>query len=94
MGTDSRMPPTLRKWETTRQLGKRRYVVRNGVVGWGIPVGIILTLFDTWRRGFSAHAIVIAVIIWPIAGYFVGLATWAIRERRYQQLQGRGKTEA
>ena len=90
--TDVTVPPTLKKWDITRKLGKGRYVVRNGIIGWGIPVGVVVTLFNIWHRGFSALNLIVAVIIWPIAGFLVGLCTWAITEKRYQQLQGRGRT--
>ena len=88
------MPRNLKRWETTRKLGRNRYVVRNGIIGWGIPVGIFMTLLNIWQHGFSVASIVIAGIIWPIGGYVFGLITWAISERRYQRFYERGKTEA
>jgi hypothetical protein len=91
---ESTLPRNLKNWETTRILGKSRYVVRYGIIGWGIPVGVVVTLLNIWQRGFSAFSIIIAGIIWPIAGYFFGVITWAISERRYQRFYEGGKTKA
>jgi hypothetical protein len=88
---DAVMPRKLKKWKTTRELGKSRYVIRKGMIGWAVPVGIFVTLFEIWLNGFSAVAIIINAIIWPIAGYCVGVATWAISERRYLEFVNAAK---
>ncbi len=88
------MPRNLKQWETTRARGINRYVFRTGIIGWAIPTGTLVTLFEIWQRGFSVGNLIVAVIIWPVAGYVFGLSTWAIAERRYRRFCERSKTQA
>ena len=81
------MPRYIKKWETTRKLGRGRYVLRYGIAGWAIPVGVFLTGIDIWQHGFSLSKIIIAAIIWPVGGYFFGMIVWSSSERRYRRFQ-------
>jgi len=80
---NSGIPASLEKWETTRKLGRARYVLFRGVIGWGIPVGVFTTCFGIWRSGYSFSSLVIAALVWPVAGIFVGRINWRVAEGRY-----------
>jgi len=77
------IPESLEKWETTRKWGRARYVFFRGVLGWGVPAGVIVTGIEIWRSGYSLSNLVIAAIVWPVAGIFVGRINWRVAEERY-----------
>ena len=79
------MPLQLKKWEERRKLGRTKFILIYGIVYWGIPVGIIMVLFNGWRFGFSVPRIVTACITWPIAGVVYGFFMWHMMEKKYQQ---------
>ena len=81
---NDQLPKGLEKWEFRRKLGRRRYILLYGVIIWGVSAGTIATLISCWRRGFSVSTLVIAAIIWPIAGWFVGSSIWNKSEEKYR----------
>jgi len=82
---NDQVPKGLKKWEARRQLGRGNYILLYGVIYWGGSVGVITTLIDWWRRGFSVSNLIIAAIIWPLAGWFVGSSIWGKSEEKYRQ---------
>lgn len=66
------------KWAKIREKGKQRFVLVNGVLGWGVPTAILWALLmefldpleNIWVRP------TIALIIFPIAGIAFGHLTW------------------
>ena len=85
------LTPYLAAWERMRTRGRTRYIWRKGVIGWGLPVGLLVTLFGFSQRGFSIPGLACAFVIWPTAGYCVGAITWGISERRYNEVLTRSR---
>lgn len=82
------------RWERERAGGRQHFIWRRGVLGWGIPA-TFLTLFYkvvqeqglVWSPRMTESlqtAIVIAVIIFPGAGWLFGRWLWDTGETRYR----------
>ena len=75
------------KWAKTREKGKQRFVLVNGVLGWGVSTAILWALLmefldpleNIWVRP------TIALIIFPIAGIAFGHLTWNKSEKTYEK---------
>jgi hypothetical protein len=77
----------LEKWAKTRQMGRARYVWRYGVLGWGLATGVLWSICRGFLRGGDQLPVllVLALIIFPIGGYFFGQWTWKKGEENFQQ---------
>jgi hypothetical protein len=79
------------KWEKVKSQGKRRFVLRVGVLQWGGFMFIVMTAQSLLRKPPFPHPlivdyvfeIIIGLLIWPIAGYCFGLAMWAFYSSRF-----------
>lgn len=81
------LPKDLQRWEKTRQRGKWKFILFNGVLCWGAPMFFVMT-FVLNRGGDKAATpglIAISALIWTLGGMLFGLTIWTISERRYQK---------
>jgi hypothetical protein len=78
----------ITKWEMTRAKGLKNFVLMNGVLGWGIPLGIFVALMHVLENGWQKFGsdLMLSIAIYAVAGVFFGLATWAIAEWRYARV--------
>ncbi|SMP70424.1 hypothetical protein [Anoxynatronum buryatiense] len=77
--------------------GKKRYLLVNGMISWGLSTGIIfLTLSSLWKNGFSfSHwkqtvfgaPAVGTLLIFMAGGLLWGLITWSMVEKQMAALQ-------
>ena len=69
-----------------RALSKRQYIIRHGVLGWGLTTGIFFTLWQTLVDHNRDYAqpwfILLNTLGWGIGGYFWGLFTWSWMQKR------------
>jgi hypothetical protein len=91
---NDQMQERLKKGEAIHALGRRGFILRYGILYWGIPLGVFMVLFNAWQRGFSPAYIVIAAIVWPIAGTVYGAIMWRKSEERYRQFIATGGKDA
>ena len=78
--------------------GRGRFVVRWGVLAAGVPLFILMSLLPSlgWVSWLPesmekpAFNIVTGAVLWPIAGYLLGLVIWRALEWRYDALLRRG----
>jgi hypothetical protein len=78
------------EWEQIRAKGRRRFVVRYGLLYWGLPFGLVTTLGPV-AYGFFRHSA--APSVWSLTGSFIvlclgfgygmGETEWRRRERAY-----------
>ena len=78
-----------KKWETVRRRGRRRFIFRRGVLGWGVSSWIVFTIL---RDTFGFHAVLdtgavagafIGLLMFLAGGYFWGAAVWWFMEHMY-----------
>lgn len=77
----------MEKWAKTREKGKQRFVLVNGVLGWGVTTAILWSVLmeiiepsqSIWVRPITA------LIIFPIAGVAFGHLMWNKSEKAYEK---------
>jgi len=84
--------------------GKKRYLLVNGVISWGLSTGIIfLTLSSLWKNGLSFNhwkqtvfgaPAVGTLAIFMAGGLVWGLITWSMVEKQAAALQPTKKKKA
>jgi hypothetical protein len=69
---------SVERWSETRRMERSRYIWRYGVLGWGLSVGVIWALVMSALQGWERLPILLplALIGFPIGGYFFGVCTW------------------
>lgn len=75
------------RWHHVRQQGRWRFVGHFGVVGFGFTLALILLLQDVARYGWQLPIarILFFLLLYPLAGVFLGLFMHAHEEGLYQQ---------
>ena len=82
------MNPKQREWwSKTRRQGRKSYIWKHGVLYWGVPVGIVWALWmnrqqDPWQL---AVMLPLALVVFPIGGYFFGAFMWKHFESAYEK---------
>lgn len=77
-------PERRRKIARVVARGKRSFLWRRGVLGYGVTVFLLTTAWDLWLRyrdhtlnaQYLAFSIPIRLIIWLLAGYWFGTIMW------------------
>lgn len=77
-------PAVLEKWQQTRALGMKRFILMNGVLSWGMPMFVVMTFFVR-RADLSPTMIAISALVWAIGGALFGATMWFIAERQYRK---------
>jgi hypothetical protein len=92
-------PPSLDKEEQRRQAwlqikakGKKRYIWRTGVMGWGFPVfatftPLMLILGPRTHQLSKAEIVGVTIFsffLWMIGGYLFGLSMWKTLDNKYR----------
>jgi hypothetical protein len=77
-------------WEKIRARGHARFILRHGVLLWGVPFGVVVTLGPFIYDVFTHHAtssirsMVAAFAFLTLAfGYGMGETEWRRREKAY-----------
>ncbi len=79
------------RWEESRKMGRMRFIITRGVVGWGIPVAVAWSTAMYWRQPFDKVWVgtLLALIVFPIGGYFFGAVLWRTSEKQYAEYQAK-----
>jgi predicted histidine transporter YuiF (NhaC family) len=85
----------LERLEKARAKGPLHFIILYGVIGWGVPFGIIFILVRVvlpwisespeYRQGDLISKIAIAAALCLIGGLVLGILTWSASERRYRK---------
>lgn len=87
IAADSGLPRDMQRWARTRQLGRSKYIWLCGVIYWGLTTGFLWSMFMAALQGWHRWPLllVIAMVGFPIGGYFFGTTMWKKMETKYQQ---------
>jgi hypothetical protein len=66
------------------KLGRTQYVLRFGVLGWGIPTAILFSLVQGYRFGWDGFLfqLIPALLIFPLGGILFGRIMWSVMENK------------
>lgn len=84
----------FQKWQSTRVKGKSRFILINGLIGWGLPMFIIMTFVVNKPEAghMSPSLVALNAFIWAIGGLAFGYFVWSASERVFQkELKSREK---
>jgi hypothetical protein len=85
------MPEDLRwvtRWGATRAAGPARYILRTGILGYGLAMFLVTTFFLP-HSPLTAPYVLLRVLIWTAAGTVFGLSMWTFMEWRYSRVAKR-----
>jgi len=86
----AKMLHSLRHWEITREFGRTKFILIDGIFKWGLSMFIITTFFLAPRHdhpSLTAKSIIVAACIWSVAGALFGWLAWASSERKYKKFK-------
>lgn len=75
----------IQKWEKTKEKGMLRFVLLRGVLGWGVPVFIIMA-FVVNKVSFGDERFVKGAIAFLIFGALLGCYLWVDSEKKYKKV--------
>jgi len=75
----------LARWERIKQGGIWRFVLLRGILGWGLPMGIIGIIFERVSRKEEAFAWYLILGLWVLGGFVWGLAMWFVTMWSYSR---------
>ena len=86
----------IARWERERAAGRTGFIVRRGVISWGVPAAILAVIYKVVQeQGFVGSpqltaslrsAIIVAIVVFPLCGWLFGRWLWDTGEARYQTL--------
>lgn len=69
-----------KRWQRAREKGRKNYIWRTGVFGFGLILATMCLTLD-----FSIFGCIKAILIGPLVGYGWGYLMWKYMEKYYQQ---------
>jgi hypothetical protein len=71
-------PENLEKTNKALALGRSRFVLFYGVLGWGIPTAILFVLLRSYQEGWDSFLfqLIPALVLFPLGGIVVGRVLW------------------
>jgi len=75
----------LKKLEKKLLIGKKKFIIIYGVLGWGLSVSVIIPLikYILFHTKISFLEFIIDIIIYSILGFFWGYFMWSMVETQY-----------
>jgi hypothetical protein len=69
------------------KLGCSKFVLLFGVLGWGVPTGILFALIQAYREGWDGFLpkLAIALVIFPLGGILWGRVMWWMMQRQREK---------
>jgi len=74
----------IQKWEKTKEKGMLRFVLLRGVLGWGVPVFIIMA-FIVNKVSFGDERFIKGSLVFLVFGVLLGMYLWGDSERKYKK---------
>ena len=87
------------RWDRQRAMGRRAFVWRYGVLGWGLPAALLTIAYAfikeqgfSWSAGAASSklrlGIIITLVLFPVLGHLFGGRLWDAREREREERRG------
>lgn len=73
-----------KKWEETREAGRASFVLRYGVLAWGVTTGLLFTLIRVLEEGADANVpltLATSLLLFPLGGILWGHFMWWFCEK-------------
>jgi hypothetical protein len=72
------------KWAKFSKLSRTQYVLRYGVLGWGIPTAILFAVSSGFMDGWDQFLpkLVVGLILFPLGGILCGRIWWRQLRRK------------
>lgn len=66
------------------KLGRNRFVLLFGVLGWGVPTAILFVLIQCYQNGWDnfLFQLIPALVLFPLGGIAWGHVMWKLLERK------------
>ncbi len=73
------------KWPKFKKLGRKQFILRYGVLGWGVPVAIAYAANMAFDHGWDKFLffLIPSLILFPLCGIWFGKYMWNWLERKY-----------
>jgi hypothetical protein len=80
----------LDRWAKTRKMGRAKFILFAGVLGWGVLTGALWAVAMAAIRGWDQLPLLLtlALVGFPIGGYFFGAYVWKASEKQYLEARG------
>ena len=77
------------RWERERKAGALRYVLRKGLIGWGLPLYVFMYGVQTLLRGDALvpEEALRNAVLWLGCGAVFGTVMWWVSEFNYRKLK-------
>ena len=77
------------RWERERKAGALRYVLRKGIIGWGLPLYVFMYGVQTLLRGdtLDPQQALRSALLWFGCGAVFGAVMWRVSEFNYRKLK-------
>lgn len=75
------------KWVITRQKGKWNYIIKKGVLGWGVFMYFFMTILPVLRKGSeqTLFYFIWQALLWAVGGGLFGFIIWYFSEKQYMK---------
>ena len=83
------------RWENTRARGRRRYIIVEGVLRWGVCCGVLSAVvhYLLGAPGPLWGRLAINLVLAPFFGSWFGRWMWTANERRYTEWRRRVRVD-
>lgn len=74
------------RWAKTRQMGKNRYIVNFGLLGWGLSLTVVTSIVELiTQNSIAPFYVIIRFIVFGIFGIAIAGNRWSVKEQRYHE---------
>lgn len=78
----------IEKLKVLVEKGKWPYVLKHGVLFWGLPTAVFWSVIMYFMDGTPVvERLFIALVVFPICGFFLGLLNWFFINRELRKLE-------
>lgn len=84
---------TLETWEKWRAKGPWNFVLKVGVLGWGLGCAVLFAPLFAWLSGAPFWPVLgLALILFPVGGSVAGYGLWLLNEWLHRRAKAAGNS--